>query len=407
MAKAAKERIGILGGTFNPIHQGHIAMAQCALTSASLTRVLLLPDSVPPHKTGIAPKEDRWRMVCAAAEGIEGLEPCRMELDREGTTYTFDTLTALRGENPKAELYYIIGTDTLMELRNWHRWREVLGLCTFLVCPRRTDHAPAAVRAERALLEGLGAKIRPLTMEPVDVSSTELREALASDAPTGLINPAVRAYCHARGLYGTPEVDPRSEQWMEQLFRDLTVKRFAHTLGVAFIARNLARVHHVDDRKAEIAGLLHDCAKCLPLKDMQRIALDHALTSDKETLASGALLHSVAGAWMTEHVYGVEDPEILAAIACHTTGKVGMSRLDLVVYLADKIEPGRPSYPLLDKVRIMAPLSLERAVLTSMEGTIAYVSGKGKPIHHQTLDTVAWLRSLPENSGRSQAEAKE
>ncbi len=404
MAKAAKERIGILGGTFNPIHQGHIAMALSALQGASLSRVLLLPDRVPPHKTGIAPAEDRWRMVCAAAVGYEGLEPSRIELDREGTTYTFDTLTALREQNLKAELYYIIGTDTLMELRNWHRWREVLGLCTFLVCPRKTEHAPASIRAEQTLLEGLGGHFRPLTMDMVDISSTELRTALAEDQPTALLSPAVRAYCHARGLYGMTEIDPHSEAWMERLFRDLTVKRFAHTLGVTYTARNLARIHHVDVRKAEIAALLHDSAKCLPLKDMQKIALDHALTSDKEVLSSGALLHSIAGAWLAANVYGVQDPEILRAISCHTTGKVGMTPLDMLVYLADKIEPGRPSYPLLDKVCMMAPLSLERALLASMNGTVDYVRSKGKPVHHQTLETLAWLKTLPEVSGRTAEE---
>lgn len=98
----AKEKIGILGGTFNPVHLGHIIMAKAAMKTAKLDRVLMLPDGAPPHKTGIAPREDRWRMLCAAVAQESGLEPCRMELDRDGTTYTVDTLTELHSQMPKA-----------------------------------------------------------------------------------------------------------------------------------------------------------------------------------------------------------------------------------------------------------------------------------------------------------------
>ena len=389
----AKERIGILGGTFNPIHLGHIAMARAAMESAQLDRVLFLPDSVPPHKTGIAPGEDRSRMVCAAVTGEAGFEPCRMELDREGTTYTFDTLTRLREKLPKAELFYIIGADTLMELRNWHRYEEVLRLCTFLVCPRPTSCAPEAQQQERRRLTALGGSFQSVGMEVVDISSTALREALAEDTLTPLLSPVVREYAGLCGLYsGAPRI-PQHETWMPRLFSDLNLRRFQHTLGVAYTARNLARAHRVDVARAETAALLHDCAKCMPLREMQTINEANRLTADPSLAASGSLLHAIVGAWMAREVYGVEDAEILTAISRHTTGEPGMSRLDLVVYLADKIEPTRASYPLLDKVRMMAPLSLERAVLTAMEGTTKYVSEKGKPVHPTTLATIDWLKT--------------
>ena len=183
---------------------------------------------------------------------------------------------------------------------------------------------------------------------------------------------------------------------MKQLFADLTAKRFAHTLAVAYTARSLARIHHVDALRAEKAALLHDCAKCIPLKEMQRIANSHTPVGDEEILASGNLLHSIAGAYLALDRYNIADDEILQAIACHTTGKPGMTRLDMVVYLADKIEPTRESYPLLDKVRMIAPLSLEKAMLTSMEGTVSHVQKGDKKVHPQTLDTLAWLKTLPE-----------
>ena len=117
----------------------------------------------------------------------------------------------------------------------------------------------------------------------------------------------------------------------------LTSKRFAHTLAVAATARHLALRHGVDPILAETAALLHDCAKCMPLKDMQKLCRDHRLTEDESLLESGALLHSVAGAHRAAAELGVTDPRILSAIAAHTTGKPGMSPLDMVVWLADTI----------------------------------------------------------------------
>ncbi len=386
-----KERIGILGGTFNPLHEGHIAMARAALEKCSLERLLFLPDSVPPHKTGIAPALDRWRMVVAATAFEPRFEPCRMELERTGTTYTYDTLTALRAAYPKAELCYLIGTDTLMELHHWYRWQEVLKLCTFLVCPRTTQYSVEQLLEQRRMLISLGASFQDVEMPVVNVSSTELRQAIAEDTPTDLLSPVEREYIGLCGLYGTQTRIQRHEEWLSRLFSDLNAKRFAHTLGVAYTARQLAILHHVDQQKAEVAALLHDCAKCLPLKEMQRIAEEHQLTSDESLKSSGALLHALVGSHMAQEVYGVTDRDILQAIACHTTGKAGMSPLDMVVYLADKIEPTRTAYPLLHKVRMIAPLSLEKAVCATMKGSANHVRDTGKKPHPDTLAAIDWL----------------
>lgn len=392
----AKERIGILGGTFNPIHEGHIAMARAALQNAHLDRVLILPDGTPPHKTGIADAEDRWRMVSVAVVHEKGLEASRLELDREGTTYTYDTLKALTKAYPRADLFYIIGTDTLMELHTWFRSDDVLHMCTFLVCPRRTDHAPEEILQERKRLTALGARFQSVDMPIYNVSSTDIRKALSDGTASQLLPVPVLEYCRVAALYGLPQRFRQGREWLAMLFHDLTVKRFAHTLCVAHTAVYLARVHHLDDRKAEIAALLHDCAKCMPMKKMQKICREHALTNDVTMIESGALLHAIAGAYQAASVYGIEDPDILRAISCHTTGKIGMTDLDMVVYLADKIEPTRNAYPALSKVRMLAPLSLPKAMLYSIESTQAFVKSSSKPLHPQSIRTAEWLKTLPE-----------
>lgn len=391
----ARERIGIMGGTFDPIHQGHIRMAQCALDSMELDRVLMLPSGNPPHKPDITPAEDRYRMVCAACAGIPGLEPCREEIDRTGVIYTVDTLSMLHEKYPKAELYYLIGADTLMELHKWRRFETVLTLCTFLVCPRSWHYTPQQLTEERKRLTALGGRFILLDMDVVDVSSTEVRQAIRDGGSTPHLPVQVRQYAQAAGLYGAPLRIPEGPEWLEMLFEALTIKRFSHTLAVAYTARRLALLHGLDANKAEIAGLLHDCAKCLPLKEMQRIARENHLTEDESILESGALLHSVVGAHLTQVKYGCTDPEIISAILSHTTGKPNMSKLDMAVWLADTIEPTRAPYPLLDKTRMLAGLSLEKAMITSLEGTLQHVRRKGDKVHPATVQTLDWLHTLP------------
>lgn len=390
----ARERIGIMGGTFDPIHQGHIRMAQCALDSLPLDRVLMLPSGNPPHKSGVTDAEDRYRMVCAACAGLPGLFPCREEIDREGVIYTVDTLSILHEKYPKAELYYIIGADTLMELHKWRRYEKVLTLCTFLVCPRSWHYTAQELNAERLHLEDMGGRFVLVDMDVVDVSSTEVRQAVRDGEATPLLPVQVRQYAASAGLYGAPVRIAEARDWLDRLWEALTAKRFSHTLCVAETARRLAILHGADADKAEAAGLLHDCAKCLPLKEMQKIAKKHRLTADKAILDSGALLHSVVGAHLAGAEYGVTDEEILSAIRCHTTGKVGMTKLDMCVWLADTIEPTRAPYPLLDQVRALAEASLEKAMLASLEGTLQHVSKKGDAVHPATRETIDWLRML-------------
>ncbi len=391
----ARERIGIMGGTFDPIHQGHIRMAQCALESMRLDRVLMLPSGNPPHKPDVTPAEDRYRMVCAACAGLPGLEPCREEVDRTGVIYTVDTLSILHEKYPKAELYYIIGADTLMELQKWRRYEAVLMLTTFLVCPRSWHYTPQQLTEERKRLTALGGRFIMLDMDVIDVSSTVVRQAIRDGESTPLLPVQVRQYAMAAGLYGADKRIPQGPEWLAKLFSALSVKRFSHTLAVADAARHLALLHGLDAQKAEIAGLLHDCAKCLPLKEMQRIARENHLTEDESVLESGALLHSVVGAHLAKTEYGCDDPEVIAAILSHTTGRPGMSRLDMAVWLADTIEPTRAPYPLLDKTRMLAGLSLEKAMITSLEGTLQHVRKKGDAVHPSTMQTLDWLQTLP------------
>ncbi len=389
-----KERIGIMGGSFNPIHQRHLDIAACALTESGLSRVVFLPTGNPPHKhEGLEPAEHRFEMTRLMVLDKPHFTASRIELDRSGVIYTVDTLTQLKSQFPGAELFYIIGEDTLLDLPNWREPDRVFSLCRFLVCRRSTMDARAHPVCRE--LEARGARFTFLSLPPVNISSTQVREKLRLKQTPAELAPQVTEYIRLMGLYGlaaSPAEGPKAYPLLRQA---LTDKRFLHSILVAATARRLAEIHHLNPSQAALAGLLHDSAKCLPLSSLQQIAREHRLLLDKETLQSGNLLHGPVGAVLAETQYGVTDPNVLSAIACHTTGKVGMLPLDMVLFLADKIEPSRRAYPALETVRSLAEVSLVEAMRYCLGSTLEYVVQQKTQPHPMTQRVAHWLSRLP------------
>lgn len=392
-----KERIGIMGGSFNPIHERHVEMARAAQQEYALDRLIFLPTGNPPHKRqGLADGEDRFEMTRLAVFGLPGCSASRMELDRQGVIYTVDTLSAMQKQWPGAELYYIIGEDTLLDLPNWRKPDKVFTLCRFLVCCRTSGELEKLPLTKK--LMSREAKLHFLSLPPREISATEVRRKLAAGEPTEELFPQVQEYIRVMGLYGCKPLRTDGRNVYAKLKQSLTDKRLMHSLLVADTARRLALLHGVDADTAELAGLLHDAAKCLPLGEMQRIVREKRLLLDRDTLQSGNLLHGPAGAVLAEETYGVTDPIILSAIRCHTTGKVGMLPLDLIVYLADKIEPSRRPYPALEKARRLAQTDLAAAARHLMESSMAYVRSQGAEPHPVTLKAAEWLKRLEKNT---------
>ena len=334
----ARERIGIMGGSFNPIHQRHIQIAECALKEARLSQVLVLPTGNPPHKReGLEPASQRFEMARLAVAGRPCFSASRIELDREGVIYTVDTLGILQKKFPGADFFYIIGEDTLLDLPNWKSPDKVFSLCSFLVC--RRSSIDIAANPVCLALKARGASVQFLSLPPSSTSSTAIRQALAKGETSPHLAPQVLEYIRMMGLYGLPPSPPEAEAIYPRLRAALTGKRLIHSLLVASTARHLAQRHRLDENAATLAGLLHDCAKCLSLFQMQVIAKNHRMLLDKETLQSPDLLHGPVGAVIAEADYGVTNANVLAAIACHTTGKVGMLPLDMALFWQIRSSP--------------------------------------------------------------------
>lgn len=173
------------------------------------------------------------------------------------------------------------------------------------------------------------------------------------------------------------------EQIMEirkELQENLKPERYEHTLSVSFTCMNLAMRYGASLEQAELAGLLHDCAKRYSGKELISKCMEHQIPVTKEQCAASAILHAPYGAWMAEHHFGIKDPEVLKAIACHSTGKPEMGLLDKILYIADYIEPRRTKAPNLDKIRAMAYTDLDEALLVIMEATLRYLQQTGAPV---------------------------
>ena len=195
-------RVGILGGTFNPPHIGHLVCAQEARAQLGLDRVVLMPAATPPHKEiaddpGAA---GRLGLCRVAVAGDAGLEVCGLEFDREGPSYTADTLRLLHDREPGDELTFIVGGDMAESLPRWHEPREVLRLAVLAVAER--DEARAGDLAGRLAPLHDGTRVRFFEMPRLDVSSSDLRARVADGRPIRhLVPDAVAAQIAANGWY--------------------------------------------------------------------------------------------------------------------------------------------------------------------------------------------------------------
>jgi nicotinate-nucleotide adenylyltransferase len=202
-------RIGILGGTFNPPHLGHLALARCALRELEVERVVLMPAYGAPHKPAAEDPgaEHRLRM-CRLAVGEQeddGLACCALEVERAGPSYTVDTLRAMRASRPDDEPTFIVGADTARTLPSWREPEELLKLAGLAVAERegagRAD-VLAALAGLPSRSDGGSSSVRFLKMPTVPVSSSLVRERVASGEPIAeLVAPAVAGYIVENGLY--------------------------------------------------------------------------------------------------------------------------------------------------------------------------------------------------------------
>ena len=196
-------KTGVFGGSFNPIHNGHIELARAVFRELSLDRLLIMPAYIPPHKLtdGAAFPDQRYEMCSLAARDAEGIEVSNIEIKRQGASYTYLTLKELSQIYPEDELYLITGADMFMTLHQWKHPQTIFRLATVCGVPRNNDDI-TVLEKQAEFLQSLGARTRVLDVKVMTVSSTEIRHKVkAGEDISGLVDPAVKKYIREHYLY--------------------------------------------------------------------------------------------------------------------------------------------------------------------------------------------------------------
>lgn len=196
-------RIGIMGGTFNPPHTGHINAARAAREELSLSRLVFIPSAVPPHKQMAefsATTEQRLYMTHLMAEELS-CEVSDMEISRGGTSYTVDTLRELRAKNPADELWFVMGTDMFLTLEKWREPEEIMRLARIAVAPRNDADRESLMQHAKYLAEKYGAVSHVMKTAALEISSTEIRDAIKNGNPSEYLPKSVYEYIKQNNLY--------------------------------------------------------------------------------------------------------------------------------------------------------------------------------------------------------------
>ena len=384
-------KTGIYGGSFNPIHKGHLTAAMSAARQLGLDRLFLIPASVPPHKVlsadSATPQQRLEMTVLATAEMDCPVEVLDLELKRTGKSYTSDTLRELKERYPEDELWLLMGTDMFLSFHTWHEPDVILSLASLAAFSRTEEGEDEAFAAqEKFLEETFGANVVTLeNPDVIEVSSTQVRAALPAGDGEEYLTAAVYGYILRHGLYGT-KADLKhltAEELRCVALSYLKPRRMAHVLGTEAEAVRLARRYGVDEQEARIAALLHDCTKKLNIEEQLALCEKYGVQLDEMQTWALKLQHAITGAEVARDVFGVSDA-VYEAIRWHTTGKANMTALEKVIYLADYIEPTR-DFPGVEELRKAVYEDLDRGLLLGLEMSVQEMENWGNLVHEDTL----------------------
>ena len=392
-------KIGIYGGTFDPIHRGHLTAAKAVRDALGLNKLLLVVDSIPPHKelpADSAGNEDRLAMTeLATAELGKWAEVSDIELRRQGKSYTSDTLRQLKAMYPDDELWLIVGSDMFLSFHTWHEPEVIASLAGIAAVSRLEENEDDAFAAQKKHLEAAyGAHIVTVkNPNVIEVSSTEVREALSRGEGRAYLSDAVYGYIARKHLYGThAELKHLTVDELRPIAMSfLKPKRMPHVLGTEQEAVRLARQYGADVTKAQIAALLHDCTKKLNRDEQLALCAHYGIVPDPLERQTLKLLHAKTGAAVARDLFGVDD-DIYNAIYWHTTGKADMTVLEKVIYMADYVEPNRV-FDGVDDLRDAVHTDLDMGLLMGLQDSIEEMTERGNPVHYRTVEAKEYLEN--------------
>lgn len=306
------KNVALVGGSFDPIHMGHVHMAQAALEHLHADEVWFVPSQSTPLKDrDLTKAEDRMEMIRRVCQMDSRFKINPVDLKRNGKSYTVDTLRILTAEHPDVHFTWLIGADQYDQFDQWKEPEELLRLADFVVVDRenRTGHNEKF-------------DLPHIPMEALDVSSSEIRMG----KKLNLLPPGILDYILEHELYIL--------WWVKN---QVSPRRFAHSVSVARLARQLAQAHGLDTHRAYLAGLFHDVCKDMETAELEKWIAAVCPESMKE---HKAIWHGYAGSAVADRIYGIHDPAICNAIFNHVKGS-SYDPYAMIIFIADKLDPLR------------------------------------------------------------------
>ncbi len=364
------KKIGIFGGTFNPVHVEHVALAKSAILELGLDKLIVMPTFLSPHKENSpAPAQDRINMLKIAFSGVEKVEVSDFEILKQGKSYTYQTVEHFNGDN-SLKLYFIVGGDMLVNFKTWRNPERILSRCTLAVFSRENFFVD--YEKEREYFQNtFSTDFVRLKYVGRDFSSTKIRTyAKLSLSLEGLTPKGVEEYIKEKGVYA-PNI------YEQFILKTLPLKRLKHTADVVVCALKRAKELGLDEEKVKVATTLHDCAKYIDHKTVEGFTIDEDVPEP--------VIHAFLGAYIAKERLGV-DAEIEDAIRYHTSGKANMTLLSKLVFVADMLEEGR-NYEGVEKLReLYEKEDFETCFIECLKEEFLHLMNKKQRIYIETIN---------------------
>lgn len=365
------ERIGIFGGTFNPVHAEHVEIVKAAIKELNLDKLYIMPTFLSPHKTLVpASAKDRVNMLTLAFSGVERAEVSEYEIEKGGTSYTYQTAEEFRKRYIDAEIFWIVGADMLADFKTWRNPQRILNAVNLAVFGRE-DFKIDYKAEQEYFIKNFGKEFFKLAFTGKVCSSTKIRVYSSFGLNISKLTPqSVAEYIKDNSLYP-------ADEYVEFVKKHLPEKRLVHTANVVIAALSKAKENGLDAQQVMTAATLHDCAKYINPQDFKDFVMPEGVPKPVE--------HSFLGAFVAENVLGIEDQEIIDAIKYHTSGKANMSTLAKLIFVADMVEEGR-DYSGVETLREYFNKDLDECFSKCLEEELIHLINKKQYIYSETLN---------------------
>lgn len=385
-------KILLFGGAFDPPHLGHISILKSALNYESFDKAIIMPTGTPTHKNNcIAPFDVRKYL---AEKAFCPLSPIVEVSDYEGRSlvedYTYRTIEYLNKTYENSEIYMLIGGDSLLKLKEWFEYKQIIKACRILSFARQ-ENEEEKIKSEIKALSKDGADIQFIKSEVKQLSSTQIRLLEQKDSDVGtLVGADINEIIEKYNLYSSDNY--KRQYGTSQLLVNILLdeKRRIHTLNVEKLAVELSNRYGLDEKKARLAALLHDIMKNAP----QDILLHRAQQSDIITKINAKplpTLHGYAAADYVQKEIKLFDEDIIAALKSHTCARKDMQDFEKVIYLADMLCEEREFLGKEDMLKC-AFISLDKAMEQALEQNIEWLKARGKVLDIDSVNAFAYFK---------------